>query len=375
MRNNGHTRVPTAEASTSVLLTRQYAGLPEVFMKLRRVMAAAAATAAIAPIALLSAPAAFATEDTTTSSPSATATETAEPSETASPSETAEPTETAAPSETAEPTETAAPTETAKPSETATATEKPTETAKPTEEPTEAPTDCPVDDEGVDVDSKLELGLSGLPGKIVAGSGWHQFKLTASNPSDEDLGEVQWLAAVDNWSDSEDEQDWLANYAQIQYFNPDSKSWESIADEVTGGLYFGATELGAKEKVDIKLRVNISAKAPAGDGYALGLGGYLDSEANCVHNAFAFYEFTVLKAGSSNENPGEAEEKPGQDGKKPQGGKAPQGGTNEIPATGNLAETGSSSMLPTIGLVGGVAVVAGAGAVFIVRRKKADATA
>ncbi|TGB09203.1 LPXTG cell wall anchor domain-containing protein [Streptomyces sp. MZ04] len=333
-------------------------------------MAAAAATAAIAPIALLSAPAAFATEDTTPT-PSASATETVEPTGTPAPSETA--TESATPTPPA--TESATPTATDKPTSSAEPTQKPTETAKPTEEPTEAPTDCPVDDDGVDVDSKLELGLSGLPGKIVAGSGWHQFKLTASNPSDEDLGEVQWLAAVDNWSDSEDEQDWLANYAQIQYFNPDSKSWESIADEVTGGLYFGATELGAKEKVDIKLRVNISAKAPAGDGYALGLGGYLDSEANCVHNAFAFYEFTVLKAGSSNENPGEAEEKPGQDGKKPQGGKAPQGGTNEIPATGNLAETGSSSMLPTIGLVGGVAVVAGAGAVFVVRRKKADAAA
>ncbi|MGW7077034.1 LAETG motif-containing sortase-dependent surface protein [Streptomyces sp. NPDC054866] len=369
MRNNGHTRVPTAEASTSVSPTRWYAGLPEVFMKLRRVMAAAAATAAIAPIALLSAPAAFATEDTTTSSPSVSATESATSSATASPtekpSESATPTPSATESTTASPTPST--TDTGKP------TEKPTETAKPTEEPTEAPTDCPVDENGEDADSKLKLGLSGLPGKIVAGSGWHQFKLTASNPSDEDLGEVQWLAAVDNFTESEDEKDWLANYAQIQYFNPDTKAWESIADEVTGGLYFGSTELGAKEKVDIKLRVNVSAKAPAGDGYALGLGGYLDSEQNCVHNAFAFYEFTVLKAGSNNENPGEAEKNEG--GKTPAGGKTPTGGAKEIPTTGNLAETGSSSMLPTIGLVGGVAVIAGAGAVFVVRRKKADATA
>ncbi|MEV0320108.1 LAETG motif-containing sortase-dependent surface protein [Streptomyces sp. NPDC050658] len=342
-------------------------------MKLRRVMAAAAATAAIAPIALLSAPAAFATEDTTTSSPSASATETAEPSGTPTPSATE--TESATPTATEKPTESATPTATEKPSETAKPTEKPTETAKPTEEPTEAPTECPVDENGEDADSQLQLNLSGLPGKIVAGSGWHQFNLTAANPSDEDLGEVQWLAAVDNFADSEDERDWLSTYAQIQYFNPDTKSWESIEDEVTGGLYFGTTELGAKEKVDIKLRLNISAKAPAGDGYALGLGGYLDSEQNCVHNSFAFYEFTVLKAGSNNENPGEAEEKPGHDGKKPQGGKEPQGGAKEIPATGNLAETGSSSMLPTIGLVGGVAVVAGAGAVFVVRRKKADAAA
>jgi LPXTG-motif cell wall-anchored protein len=32
-------------------------------------------------------------------------------------------------------------------------------------------------------------------------------------------------------------------------------------------------------------------------------------------------------------------------------------------------------MVPTIGLIGGVAVVAGAGAVFAVRRRKAGATA
>jgi LPXTG-motif cell wall-anchored protein len=365
MRNNGHTRVPTAEASTSVPLSRRYAGLHEVFMKLRRVMAAAAATAAIAPLALLSAPSAFATGETTPA-PSTSATETATPPASTTPPVTP-PASTTPPA-----TPPASTTPPATPPASTTPPATPT-SAAPTDEPTEEPTDCPVDDDGVDADSKLELELSGLPGKIVAGSGWHQFKLTAANPSDEDLGEVQWLAAVDNFADSDDEKDWLANYAQIQYFNPDSKAWESIADDVSGGLYFGTTELGAKEKVDIKLRVNISAKAPAGDGYALGLGGYLDSEQNCVHNAFAFYEFTVLKAGSNNENPGEADKNEG--GKKPSGGTKPQGGANEIPTTGSLAETGSSSMLPTIGLVGGAAVVAGAGAVFIVRRKKADATA
>ncbi|MGW5739451.1 MULTISPECIES: LPXTG cell wall anchor domain-containing protein [Streptomyces] len=333
-------------------------------MKLRRVMAAAAATAAIAPLALLSAPAAFATEDTTPP-PSATATETATSTPTATPTETQ--------SQTTTPTPSATPPTTPAPTSPAPTTTKPSETAKPTEEPTEEPTDCPVDEDGEDADSKLEIGLSGLPGKIVAGSGWHQFKLTASNPTDEDLGEVQWLAMVDNYTESEKEKDWLANYAQIQYFNPDTKAWESIEDEVVGGFYFGSTPLGAKEKVDIKLRLNVSAKAPAGDGFALGIGGYLDSEENCVRSSFSFYEFTVLKAGSNNENPGKAEENKG--GKTPTGGKTPQGGAQEIPATGSLAETGSSSALPTIGLVGGVAVIAGAGAVYVVRRKKADATA
>ncbi|MEI5102115.1 LAETG motif-containing sortase-dependent surface protein [Streptomyces sp. PmtG] len=42
---------------------------------------------------------------------------------------------------------------------------------------------------------------------------------------------------------------------------------------------------------------------------------------------------------------------------------------SDIPPTGSLAETGSSSALPAIGLVGGAAVVVGAGAVFVVRRR------
>src|SRR5689334_19820857 len=85
-RTNGHTRAPHAEASPHTrTATQRYNGLPEVFMKLRRAMALAAATAAIAPLALLSAPAAFAEE---TPSPTATVSETASEPASATPTET-----------------------------------------------------------------------------------------------------------------------------------------------------------------------------------------------------------------------------------------------------------------------------------------------
>ncbi|MFF2998290.1 LPXTG cell wall anchor domain-containing protein [Streptomyces sp. NPDC057950] len=335
-------------------------------MKLRRVMAVAAATAAIAPLALLSAPGAFADDGP---SPSTTVSESTSEPASASPSDSAP-----APSATASASD-SAPAPSTSASATATASGKPTASATPSQsaEPTAWPTeDCPVDDDGVDAGSQLSLAVSGLPGKIVAGSGWHNFTLTAANHSDQDLGQVQWLATVDNYSDSDDENDWLSTFAQLEYFNPTSKSWESIADEVGSGVYFGETTLGGKQTVAIKLRVNISSKAPAGDGYALGLGGYVDQEKDCVHSAFALYELTVLAPGSSNENPGEP--KPGKGGK-PSGGTKPQGGADEIPATGSLASTGSSSALPTIALVGGIAVVAGAGAVFTVRRRKSGGAA
>ena len=109
--------------------------------------------------------------------------------------------------------------------------------------------------------------------RLVAGSGWHNFTLSAANHSDQDLGQVQWLATVDNYADSDDEGDWLSTYAQLEYFNPTTKSWESIADEVGNGIYFGETTLGGKQTVAIKLRVNIGSKAPAGEDDRPGAGG------------------------------------------------------------------------------------------------------
>ncbi|MEV6617769.1 LAETG motif-containing sortase-dependent surface protein [Streptomyces sp. NPDC051051] len=338
-------------------------------MKLRRAVVTMAATAVLAPLALLSAPTAFA-EESGTASPSASSSEStsASPSDSAGSSESASASESASESASGS----ASASEETKPtgSPSSSSSSSASASSSPGGEPSEFPDDCPVDEDGVDVDSQLELSVSGLPGKIVAGSGWHTFKLTAANHSDEALGTVQWLAAIDNESMSDDERTWLSTYAKIEYYDPQAKAWDSIADDFGNGFYFGQTELGPKETVDIKLRVDITAKAPAGDGFTLGLGGYVDAEKNCVHSSFALYEFTVLKPGSSNDDPGEA--KPGE-GQAPEGGKQPQGGANEIPATGSLAETGSNSVLPMIGLVGGVAVVAGAGAVFTARRRRTQA--
>ncbi|MFJ5534556.1 LAETG motif-containing sortase-dependent surface protein [Streptomyces sp. NPDC093261] len=332
-------------------------------MKLRRAVVTAAATAVIAPLALLSAPAAFATDGTPTVSASSPAAGESSPAadESAPAADESSPAADESTPSTAEST----PAASASASESATASASAPASAQPTE--SAEPSDCPVDDNGVDPESQLSISVSGLPGKIVAGSGWHYFTMTAANHSDQSLGTVQWLATIDNDSASDNEKDWLSTYANLEYFNPQAKAWESMADEIGNGAYFGQTPLGPKKTVDIKLRVDITAKAPAGDGFSMGIGGYVDEQKNCVHSAFDFYDFTVLKPGSSNDTPGEA--KPGK-GTKPVSGKKPQGGSTEIVPTGNLAETGSSSMVPTIGLVGGVAIVVGAGALFAVRRRK-----
>ncbi|MGA4840119.1 hypothetical protein [Streptomyces sp. G45] len=242
-------------------------------------------------------------------------------------------------------------------------------------------------DNGEDLGNDLELELDGLPGRIAAGSGWHEFTLTATNVGDDDLGEVNWLVAADNFSESEDEQDWLSTYARVQFYDPAAKGWKSIVDEAANGTYFDSTTLGASQQVELKLRLSISAKAPAGPGYALGFGGYVDEELECVHSSFSYFDFTVEKAGSSIDYPGEAVPLPDKPAPRPR--PRPQGGikpvsqakddtapTSSTPPSGSLAQTGSSSMLPTLGIVGGAAVAVGAGTVYVVRRRgNSDATA
>jgi LPXTG-motif cell wall-anchored protein len=327
-------------------------------MKLRRAMAAAAATAVIAPLALLAAPAAYATDDPTTASPTASATETT--TESASPSPTPSATETTE-TPSASPTETA--TASASPTPTATATTPTPSTSAPTE--SEAPE--PEPEPSVCEDSKVDVSISGLPGKIAAGSGWHKFSLNVFNSSDSTLADLDFFAGAS--SDPDGAELFRSKQVQLQAWNPEDKIWEDLNEEGYAVGYVGYTdELKPEYEVDVPLRVNVKSSAPVGAGFSLGATIYGDTEGECTGFGQVSYKFQIVAAGTDT------------DGTKPQvGGKAPV--TDKKPASttpqvdGALAETGSSSALPMIGLVGGAAVVAGAGAVFVVRRRKAGAEA
>ncbi|GGK68085.1 LAETG motif-containing sortase-dependent surface protein [Streptomyces flaveus] len=360
-------------------------------MKLRRALAVAAATAVIAPLTLLSAPAAFATGDPSTTTTTEPTTPTSEPTDsTTEPTDppaddipTDEPTddETDPAKPTEEPTDST--TEPTDPPADDIPTDEPTDDetdpAEPTEEPD--PNEPPVDEEvpfceEIDenfADAKVSADLKGLPGKIVAGSGFHGFELVVTNDSKAEINGVAFYAEVENFEI--DESKWLSPYVNLQFKNPESGKWETIRDEsgYAGDYFFFVESLKPKASEKVDLRVSIDAKAPAGDAYSFGSGAYLDNieDQDCIAEGWAQYDFEVLKSGSSNENPGTAtpsDKKPKDSVKKPQGAVA------ELP-TGNLAETGSSSALPMIGLAGGVALVAGAGAVFVVRRRKTGADA
>jgi LPXTG-motif cell wall-anchored protein len=350
-------------------------------MKLRRALAAAAATAALAPIALLSAPAAFATDETPTPTPTVSEESTTAPEET--PSEEAstpaseEPTptddattpgdETTSPAPTDEET---APEEDPSPEETATESTSPSpEESTPEDEGDDENVDeCPVDEDGepvIDISDVLHTSLSGLPEQVVAGSGWTNFKFNVSNSSDrtiENIAPVVGVAAMD-WGLENDYNDLVT--VQVKR----GGAWVDIATEFGEGGAFTAFDLGGGQSVSYNLRVSISRDVPSAVGIAIGLAEYSDEDACWISEDenFGIYYFEVLPAGSDAGDPNDAE---------PQtGGKDEISDVSEVDVTGELAHTGSDSDLPVIATVGGVAILAGTGVVFAMRRRRAGAEA
>ncbi|WP_435284302.1 LAETG motif-containing sortase-dependent surface protein [Streptomyces koelreuteriae] len=321
-------------------------------------MAAAAATAVIAPVALLAAPAAYATDETTPT-PSTSATESATESSSPSPS-ASESTPETTPTPSASASEFAPQTSTSPSASASESSPAPTES-----EPEES--ESPDPEPSVCEDTKVDVGISGLPGKISAGSGWHKFSLNVLNNSDSTLNDLDFFAGASSDKDGADL--FSSKQVQLQAWDPDDNIWVDLNE---GGLavgYVGYTdELKPDYEVNIPLRLNVSKSAPVGAGFSLGATIYGDNDAECTGFGQISYKFQIVSAGTDTGGT-----KPQEGGKAPVTDKKPSGTTPQV--TGSLAETGSSSALPVISLVGGAAVVAGAGAIFVVRRRKAGAQA
>ncbi|WP_026084943.1 LAETG motif-containing sortase-dependent surface protein [Streptomyces viridosporus] len=335
-------------------------------MKLRRAMAVAAATAVIAPVALLAAPAAYASDSEPAPSLSATespAGEEGEQDET-SPSPTA--TESTEPAEPTEPAGEATPTASATESAPETGTSpSPTSPAPSTSAPEES--ESPEPEPSICEDTKVDVSITGLPGKIAAGSGWHKFSLNVVNNSDSTLQDLDFLAGASSDADGMDL--FRSKQVQLQAWNPDAKVWENLDEEGYAVGYIGYTdELEPDYQVNIPMRLNVKASAPVGAGFTIGMTVYGDADGECTGFGGVSYRFQIVSSGTNTDGT-----KPQEGGKAPVTDKKPSADTPKV--TGSLAETGSSSALPMIGLVGGAAVVAGAGAVFVVRRRKAGVEA
>ncbi|GGP66301.1 hypothetical protein GCM10010247_44010 [Streptomyces calvus] len=338
-------------------------------MKLRRAMAAAAATAVIAPVALLAAPAAYATDTVPATSTSTDAPATGTPGPSGSPSapESTESTDAPAPGgedqssapSTGAPTTSAPAPSTSAPSSSAPA---PT-TSAPEDEDTESPVPMPPLCE----DLKVDVSVDGLPGKISADGKWREFSLNVLNNSDSVLKDLDFLAGAsadaDGWELFEMEE------IKLQAYDPDAKAWDTLDEGGEALGYVGYTpELEPDYEVSIPMRIMVTKAAPIGAGFSFGATVYSDAESDCLGYGYGSYKFQIVAPGTKTDGT-----KPQEGGKAPVTDKKPSANTPEV--TGSLAETGSNSALPMIGMVGAAAVVAGAGAVFVVRRRKAGAEA
>lgn len=373
-------------------------------MKLRRVSAAVATTAVLAPAALLAAPVAHAAP--APGAPSVTAGPSEAPSPTTGPSTPApEPgaPETAAPEEKpGEPGEheeggKGQPGETSDPAgnpgaeepDNAEGTEGPGEGAKG--DGAEEGAGAPSEDDGLDEcadgeiaeDPELSTTLHGLPSKVVAGSGFHTFTYKVTNGSERayervDFGVFAGTVHLPGKGTGNGEGggeggglEETGRYLTLQFKDPDTGTWENVStdDADADAGYIGFTDVRPHETLTLDLRLSVAEDAPAGLGFALSVGAYVDENGACFLSTGDYYEFDVLKAGA---RPGEV---PGAEpgGRAPQGGKKPlpgkPAGDKEINPVGSLAETGSSDALPVFALAGAAAVALGAGAVFAVRRR------
>ncbi|WP_246618976.1 LAETG motif-containing sortase-dependent surface protein, partial [Streptomyces javensis] len=239
----------------------------------------------------------------------------------------------------------------------------------PTPTSTEEPGDGECADDGdYNEDPELSTTLVGLPSKVVAGSGFHGFTFQVKNESDRSYQRVDFGLFAGTVHESAP--DGTGKYLTLQYKDPSSGAWKAISTDESdpGSGYIGYTDVRPHETLTVDLRLSVAKSAPEGFGYAISVGVYADDEGNCVYSTGEYYEFDVLKAGSKPGHVPPADPKP-QGGKKPLPHK-PEGDT-EISPKGSLAETGSSSALPMIAVIGGVAMAAGGGAVFVVRRRRA----
>ncbi|MFI1308292.1 LAETG motif-containing sortase-dependent surface protein [Streptomyces sioyaensis] len=353
-------------------------------MKLRRALTAAAATAVIAPAALMAAPAAFATTGPETAAGASAEPTPGTPATEQSGDTTTQPATPGAGDESAPgdttggddattgavtgggttPSAPATPgngTKTGSPA-------KPSASAEPTEPGDDGDeSDCTVDD------AAIKVTVAHLPSKLVAGGGWKGFSVHLANTTDHTLDEVYPVI----YAVPTEHMDHPTSQLDLEYQNPDTGKWTSF-DEWTDGQYFGWFQLDGHQTAELKMRIRADKGATAGDGFALVAGDYQNKDGSCGWSKEQWYDFTILTAGSHPgtippAKPGKPGNKPGpQGGGKPVGTAKPKAGMDKLPVTGNLAETGASSALPTLALVGGVAMVVGAGAVFAVRRRRTD---
>lgn len=206
-------------------------------------------------------------------------------------------------------------------------------------------------------EAKLTTVVTGLPSTVVAGTKVN-FKLRVTNGTDKTMDEVLPFAYV-HATDQSGLND-IDDLVHLQWSSTSSSKWETVDNE----HYMDAiSPLKAGAHADVKMRLTVDASAPAGNGVTFVAGDYFNDNGTCGGTPdLEGYEFLIAAAGT----------KPGKvpDAKPTTPDLTPQSGASATPVGGSLAATGSSGT-SQLALASGAAMAIGAGAVFVVRRRKA----
>ncbi|MFB7613183.1 LAETG motif-containing sortase-dependent surface protein [Kitasatospora sp. NPDC056181] len=359
-------------------------------MNLRRVWASAATAVVLGSVALATAPAASATATTgptatSSASPSASATSAAPASPAASGSPSA-----AAPTGSASPSASASASATKPPKGTPSAgastgsaspsagPSTPTSGATPSDLKTAFPSECknwPVADK-----RPIDTSLPGLPSKLEAGSGWHEFTYRASNTTSQTLIQVD--LDLHMGTDGLAVKDVSELLVTVEWYDSAAKQWKNAYRYDEWGFFATARTIKAGEYVEAKMRIKADAKAPTANGFFLTSGYSLSENGDCDFGHVNLFKFTVNAAGTPAGKPEDAKPTPvtpadaaALPGVTKAGKDVPRNERTQLPVAGRLAETGSSSATPVIAGVGAATLLAGTAAVVLLRRRKGGAAA
>ncbi|MFC8874875.1 peptidase [Streptomyces ardesiacus] len=223
---------------------------------------------------------------------------------------------------------------------------------------------------------RLTAAVTGLPDKIAGGT-TQTFTLRITNGTAKTMDAVYPYVGVHAFDDKGLKE--LDSHLDLEWSTAANPAWRDA--DLMDASSLGS--LASKASLDVKLRLKVDADVPSGQGAAFVTADYVNDDGSCGgYPDLDQYEFRILaKAGGGAGSPG----KDDATGSKP-GNVTGQGGASTTPVTasggsgtggggGALARTGSSDALPTVGLAGGAALVLGAGAVLVARRRRTAADA
>ncbi|MFE0736386.1 peptidase [Streptomyces sp. NPDC058855] len=228
------------------------------------------------------------------------------------------------------------------------------------------------------------------PTTVTAGTS-AVFSLKVRNTSERALDAVEAYAFAatlpTDWEEideSEEPPSGWNKFITVAWSSAENPAWTPVSEE------FDGIELGALAKggqADVKLRLTVDAKAPTAQGVAFATGAYENEDGSCGYgdNSEAFFDIVPAGKGDKPTPVPTPTPSPSATTATPtpvptvttgNANTTPYGGSSTTPVNrGALAATGSGDHLPQLGLAAGAAVVLGAGALVVARRRKAGAGA